>query len=411
MAGGRSQVVWESAEYALGRTKSAFAIWAKKPDGSTSHQPVASFPLSESGWATAWQTFAAWEGSPGTPPPIPMPSAQPVRNKWYRPTWWWTLPAAVVIAVAVLSILLVPSSNKTKSTGIGSSQPPVGTGYLASEPGGTIFLQWNQTGNAVSGTAQVDNADGNPPNETVSTDTVSVSGQINGSSISLSFNGGNTEFGTISGGSFTINFPQQDGTLAPVTFNSASATDFNQAVGRLHSEVDQANQTAANAAQLQQEQGAIQKAVQAVNDDLSALPKDASSIHEALQSFPGTLSQAQTDLATTASDEQKVKSEGGGGSACVDAGTVAVDAGTVSVDDGSAAVDGGGVESALSTARSDVRSLTSDSQAMQMAQSALPSFQAGAPTQGTINQAITSANQSIAAAVAQANGDIDQANG
>jgi hypothetical protein len=63
-------------------------------------------------------------------------------------------------------------------------------GYLAKEIGAVVFIQWTQSGNNLSGSAQVEALSGSPPNQSVSTNTISVSGQLEGSTITLSFNGG-----------------------------------------------------------------------------------------------------------------------------------------------------------------------------------------------------------------------------
>jgi hypothetical protein len=73
-------------------------------------------------------------------------------------------------------------------------------------------------------------------------------GQFNGSQISLSRNGEADWFGTISGNSFTLDMPQSDGSLAPVTFQKETVAHFNQAVATMNGAAASANAKANQAA-------------------------------------------------------------------------------------------------------------------------------------------------------------------
>jgi hypothetical protein len=110
----------------------------------------------------------------------------------------------------------------------------VSPSYIASYASGTAFLQWQVNGAMVSGTVEVDNLAGEPPSETLSTNTYSVSGRIDGSQIGLSTNGQPDRFGTLSGSSFTIDMPQPDGSFSPMMFHSATAVQFDRDVAGLH---------------------------------------------------------------------------------------------------------------------------------------------------------------------------------
>ena len=172
----------------------------------------------------------------------PQPAAKRSRSRW---RWLFYLIALILIAVLALSF-----TGHLKLTGSGggtstpTTAPPVGSGYLATTATRLIFIQWNQVGTDVAGVAQLDTLQNRPPNETISVKTTTVSGQINKSTISVNFQGVVEVFGTMSGGGFILDFPQPDGSLAPVAFRRASASDYNKALTLLKAQVSNANGTA-----------------------------------------------------------------------------------------------------------------------------------------------------------------------
>jgi hypothetical protein len=123
------------------------------------------------------------------------PPAEPApKRAWYRPRWWWSIPGAVIV-IAGVSLAVFAGSPKANapgapaaatrsggssgSTGTGNSEA-VGSGYLANESGAVVFIQWTTSGDQLSGSAQVETLKGTPPNATVSTQTLSVMGQLVG---------------------------------------------------------------------------------------------------------------------------------------------------------------------------------------------------------------------------------------
>lgn len=361
-------------------------------------------------------------GWPMGPPPLPPPAPT---KKWYTRPRWWVLIAAVVLIAGATGVLVAlhgsgNPSTKAATGGAGAStastgQPAVGNGYLANEPGAVVFIQWTESGTDLTGSAQVETLSGSPPNQTVHTDTLTVSGQLQGSTITLSFNGGTEVFGTLSGGSFTVNFPQTDGSLAPVTFSSATAAQFNQALAELQGNTGSADSQAAAADQLAAERAAIDRASSEVSSQLSGLQSDVSSMNSSLGAFSAQLGQEQADLATEAALEQQVITESQNGTdnnqVCSDADTVASDGDTVDSDGDSVSSDADTTESDVTGVRNDIGNLQGAATALQNAQAALPSYDDGAPTQSTVNQTIASAQQAISSAIGTANTAIAQANG
>ena len=309
-----------------------------------------------------------------------------------RPRLWWKLLIVVGVIIAVVVGLLVRTHGSNTADKAGgtsgsiSTLPPVGSGYLSTSSTEVIFIQWNQNGSSVSGSAQDDYVEGSAPDETLATNTVRVSGAENGSTISLSFNGADQEFGTISGGSFTLNFPQPDGTFAPVTFTSASPSQFNAAVTSLHSQLNGANSYAAEQQQIQQEQANINGAINTVSSDIAALTQLSFSSLE--QQLAGEVTQAQSDHAKTATDAQTAEGEPGSNTQCYDAGTANYDAGVVSYDDGQISYFASQIQSAITSARSQVQGAGADFQTMESDEAGLPSYRPTSPSQGDLNRAV-----------------------
>ncbi|HCP62473.1 MAG TPA: hypothetical protein DIU14_08405 [Actinobacteria bacterium] len=63
--------------YLLGYTPQAYGIWDRRNPSA----PVASFPVTDAGWGTAWQQFSAWE-----PAAVPVAQLQPAATPSPAPT-------------------------------------------------------------------------------------------------------------------------------------------------------------------------------------------------------------------------------------------------------------------------------------------------------------------------------------
>ena len=301
---------------------------------------------------------------------------------------------------------------------------PVGSGYLNTGSTSAAFIQWNTNASAVSGTIQLDYIEGTPPNEQLSSNTEPVSGQINGSPISLSIDGAAAQFGTISGGSFTLDVPQSDGTLAPALFSTATATQFNQAVAGLNGTVASANRAADQAAAAANHASAVAQAEQQVQSDVSTVESGISDLSSDVGAFSGDLSQMKQDVATTGNDlsttqsaaatvkgEAKQYPGGNSGEVCGDAGTVEGDAGTVDGDAGTVEGDAGTVEANISTVENDESTLQSDDQQYVQDLAAVPGYSvSGAPSRSSVKAALKSASGAISSAIASSNQVIATAN-
>jgi len=413
------EVVHEGSRWILGRDASGYGIWARTGPGSVQGEAVSRFDDTPEGLSAASQLFSYWErlhaeATAGSDEQgAGAPESSPRRKRSHL--WWWALPAVVLVLLVSVGGILIGvhgSGNQAASLHVRSATatttPPVGNGYLSSSSTAAIFIQWNQSGDSVSGTAQDDSITGTPPNETLSTNTITVAGQQNGSTISLSFAGNTEEFGTIAGGSFTLNFPQSDGSLAPVTFQQSSTSAFNSAVATLNASIAQDNQTAAEQAQIAKEQSIINGDVQAVDGDISTL--NSTSFSNDLAPLAGDVSKAATDLASSQQEAQTANGEQGAVNQCDDAGTSEDDAGYVQDDAGSVDDVASQVENDASSVRTLITKASSDYQQLQADEGNLPSYQDDAPSLPDLNQAIASAQQVIASAIASVNTAIGQVN-
>lgn len=319
----------------------------------------------------------------------------------------------VILTESLPTVPLSASVSVTTTT----APSPVGSGYLNTSSTSAAFIQWNSNGSNISGTIQLDYLQGTPPNEQLSTNSDPVSGQINGSQISLSFSGGTAQFGTLSGGGFTLDVPQSDGSLAPATFQSATAAQFNQAVLSLNGSVSSANATANQAQATANVESTINGDAAAVASDISGFGDRASALSSDLGSVANSLATEKSDLAMTAKAEQGVIAEakqypgGNSGQVCADASQDSADADQVSADDDQVgAGDGNQVAYDLMRFRNAISGLQSEYASLQQAETALPSYQPSAPTHAQVNSAIASAEKSVNAAVTQTNAAVDQAN-
>jgi len=279
---------------------------------------------------------------------------------------------------------------------------------LSSDSGEAIFIQWKQNGAAVSRAAQDDWMTGSPPNESLSANTITVSGQVNGSTISLSFSGDTEEFSTITGGSFTLNFPQPDGGFAPVRFQRSSTSAFNSAVAALNASITQINTTTGEQALIAKEKNAINGETAAVEGDINAL--NELSFTPAFQPLSGQLQKEQTDLATTASQAKSAEGESGNYNQCNDADTAQVDADKVQDDADQIADTADGVESAVRSGYAAVGQASQDLAQLQADEANLPSYTPPALSRAAFDDAISSAQGVIATAMTTMNGRIDEAN-
>ena len=167
-----------------------------------------------------------------------VPAKEP-RRLWRRLLYLIVL-IGIVVAILYFTGHLPGVGGKGGSTDT-TLGPPVGSGYLATTPSSVIFIQWSQTGTETAGVAQMAKVEGRPPNQTIAVKTTATTGQISGSDAYVDFQGVTQAFGRTTDGGFVLDFPQPDGSLAPVTFQKATAQDYNNALAALRAGVASAN--------------------------------------------------------------------------------------------------------------------------------------------------------------------------
>ncbi|WP_035803895.1 hypothetical protein [Kitasatospora mediocidica] len=279
-------------------------------------------------------------------------------------------------------------------TGGGASSPvqvPGTVGFLTTDSGTVSYLQWQADSRGeFSGTALEATADGTPPDETVKPATGPISGQVNGSAVTLDI-AGHTDQGVLTGGTLTLNVIQQDGSIRAVTYHRASATDYDTALSQL--------QQTAGSADTQEKQQQSQAALRTTAQQaLSTLQADNNGFTNA------KAVRADSDKANSDLQQERQDIVNGNGDNCYNVQvTVAYDARTnVGYDvTTSASYDVGQERSALTSAGSDI-------QAVQRAEAALST--AGLPATPGAGDAITTAQQHDTEAVATTNSAIDSLN-
>jgi len=352
---------------------------------------------------------------PPTPPLIYQ--RPPQRRRWAL----WAMAGVLLVAIVGAAAFFVTraTSNSANSSPLQAPSPAGTASYIANARGYIVFLQWRQKGTHLSGTAQQVSASGSAPDEQVANQSIPFIGTLNGASITLSFAGAPSQFGTIANGSFGLDLALPSGGFFVAHFVEATPETFNDAVASLHKSVDLANQLAS-------EQRAITNAQQTISNDASQVESDLSDLASAgsqsvtdAQGLQSEVQSLQNDLATTQSDLQTATAaaaqgaSASPGSVCADAGTVAADAGSVEADAGSLQAAVQQVSSDLGAISSDISALNGDYSTLTKAEANLPSSQWPSmqlPTQGDISQTISQANAEGSQAVSITNGFIQQAN-
>ncbi len=183
----------------------------------------------------------------------------------------------------------------------------------------------------VSGTYRDAKITGIAPDERLSTGSGGLSGHVSGSSVSLEF-GGVQLHGKLAV-TLTLDMPQRDGALEPVTCKQAAGiAGWNRALANLNAAVSQDNQLAARrraqqaarwrAQQVARAQTRLARDIATLSRHTSALDNDTS-LGDVIQAMKNELAAAQGDLRA---ERQEACNDGKAGR---DAVTVSADLGTV----------------------------------------------------------------------------------
>ena len=107
-------------------------------------------------------------------------------------SWRWTYYLVVLIVIVAAALYFtghLPGTGGKGGSTSTTAAPPVGAGYLAATSTSVIFIQWNQAGTTATGVAQIANVQGKAPSQTIAVKTTTATGQLNGSNVSVDFEG------------------------------------------------------------------------------------------------------------------------------------------------------------------------------------------------------------------------------
>ena len=315
--------------------------------------------------------------------------------------------------------------------GQGAGQGTGQQGYLAEPDSNSVqFLQVTRSGSSLTGTLQSAGIAATD-STTVTTFNDAFTGTVDGSqNLTLTFPQGfgftSALSGRYNGSDIQLSVPQTDGTLATEDFAPSDTTAYNSAVNALQQKAAQAlaDQQAAAAAQQQAQQDAqaravVDQAISVVKGDFTSLASDIGSYKSLYASLSTDVQQTYKDTNVTYADLKIVQNEGASSSTCSsDAYSVGSDAYTVGSDEYTIESDQYSEQADVQTVNGDISNLNADFQKMQAAEAAIPSYQPGSvPTAGQVSKARTQAksansqaNAKIATALKQAAGWITQAN-
>jgi len=336
----------------------------------------------------------------------------------------WGVIALSVMVLAGAGVLLyqatrakTPTASKTSggTTKTGSTstngakvhhyqRPPVGGGWLVQGTSTVIFIQWSARQDRFSGTAQIARLTGTAPTLKITSSSVAVSGTLKGNQITLQFGAGTEEFGTISTGHFTVNFPQTDGTLAPVTFVASSASEYNSDIDALHARVTSTNVSAQQAEARAAAEKAVKQAAGSVLGDINDLATDEATLSGQVTGVKGALATETKDLSTVRSSATTVSS-------CLTANSVGYDANSVGYDANSVGYSVNDVKREITTVQTGITALRAALATLQGKEKALPGYvPTNQPSPTAVTKAIATANGTVAQAVSTTNGYVSQAN-
>ena len=294
---------------------------------------------------------------------------------------------------------LPTSQGPTSETAVATASPdsaapePGVASFLCQWPGLDILVQWQSAQGSIDGTFREAQLAGQPPDEQTKTTDGPVSGSITGGSVQIAFGAGQPLYGTVMGTGLTLNWPQQDGSLAAASCAQASTDDWNGALAALGAQAASDD----NAAEAQQsEQVAASTAAadqQTIAQDVPDL-QAASTVLNDDKSLGADLKKMRADYATEVASWKREQ-----GLTCDAAGSAADDVGT---DDDNVGSDGDTLGSdidalqsgPIATIQNDIADINQAADALQSlgVQSTTPYQKAVSDGSGALASATTAIN-------------------
>jgi hypothetical protein len=268
-----------------------------------------------------------------------------------------------------------------------------------------LFVQWTRSGNQLTGDlqqARIDSGSDSSGTESVANQSVSFTGTVNGSSVTLALSQGlgatQNLTGTLAGSTLDLNYPAQDGGITTIQMASGTAADFNRDLANLQGQVQTANTQAQQAQAAQQQANSVAGDASTVQNDLGSLQSEVSG-SSGTSSLGSDMAQMRSDVNQTLTDEQKVLGEVGHtdtGTLCGDAAGVSGDASGVQGDYSGIQGDQSSVGGDASGVSAAIGQLKHDNAALDAGRSQDPAdVPTNAPTDVQVAQAINAAEAKI----------------
>lgn len=175
----------------------------------------------------------------------------------------------------------------------------------------TSIVQWTEDDDGVlTGTYQRVSASTETDGPTTDTSNASIRGHLSKGLLNLTFDGGTTVTGTLSGDTMTLSVPQTDGGVRSVSFHRSTADAYNRAVeaimARVSSDRSDKAQRAAEAsaaAALAQEEQSLAKSAGKIPTLTSAVKTSAGELTTAVGQVRSALTAQRAALAAVKSSE------------------------------------------------------------------------------------------------------------
>ncbi len=295
-----------------------------------------------------------------------------------------------------------------------SSTGSLSGGWLYSYSNAVEFFQLTVNDNQVSGQEQEEYmTDSTPPS--LQQDSSTVSGIFNGTQVTLTFSVYGfpirTYAGTYENNALTLTVPNQSGNLQNITYQPASADDYNNAVQRFQQSVNQAIQAyndgmaTATAAAYQQQMAAA--TASAIADDQQRLVYDLSNIGGAINQltsdadFSSVINSYSSDLSSMQKDYSTEQSDASQG--CNNLNIVAGDLNSVYGDNNSIYGDDNSFSSQSSSVQGDISNVQDYVSKIQQHWSDLGQQPFSGVSASDVSNAVQSGNTAIAQATKSMN--------
>jgi hypothetical protein len=354
---------------------------------------------------------------PGTA--APTPSVSPTSASLHVAATSVTATRIVTTAKPTQTPTIPVPTNTAPAVVTATALHPDLTGYLGNFTNGVLFLEWTENAGNLSGTIQQALIRRDPTQLNITN--VGFTGLFDGSRLTLTipqgFGFATTISGTLTNGTLTLFWPNEQGVVTPTTFKPATLTDYNRSVSILQQQVAQerallqtavaaSTQVAATAQAMATQQQAVQDTNAALDHALTQLQQDARQLPDTAK-YADVLARYAATWATMQRDEATMHDRAAKQPlTCTQLGLVQSQLGIVEVDNGQMGVNNGQLQVQATHVQDLIKSVVHDQQIVRAAwatlQQAVSADTPHTPTAGfdqqQIDNAINQAQQQIDAA-------------